>query len=248
MSPSAEQALSFVEEFHSGVADKTMLVLIGDCLIDYQGRARSLLEWGERVVMVKQDGTVLVHKPVMREPVNWMPADSVSRFFVRDTLFVLDCYCKRPPEKMGISFRSLQMVYTCSLRDRAEIVVSGMEADVVNQIVENPGSVEEGLRITKREKQVKSGMIDLFGYDTNHTPVIIEVKRSIANISAVHQLRMYVLDVKGDVNDASVRGILCAPRVPDMVKKLCDSYDLEWREVERKVILPDNFQKKLLEF
>ena len=31
---------------------------------------------------------------------------------------------------------------------------------------------------------VKSGMIDLFGYDTNHVPVVIEVKRSLANISA----------------------------------------------------------------
>ena len=31
---------------------------------------------------------------------------------------------------------------------------------------------------------VKSGMIDLFGYDKNHVPVVIEVKRSLANISA----------------------------------------------------------------
>ena len=108
--------------------------------------------------------------------------------------------------------------------------------------------IEKGLRITKKEKSVKSGSIDLFGYDKNHVPVIIEVKRSIATISAVHQLRMYVSDIKKDVKDAKVRGILCAPRVPDMAKKLLAEYDLEWCEVERRVVLPDDKQKTLKEF
>jgi len=45
-----------------------------------------------------------------------------------------------------------------------------------------------------------------------------------------------------------VRGILCAPRVPDMVKNLLSDYDLEWREVERKIVLPDDFQKTLKDF
>jgi len=91
-------------------------------------------------------------------------------------------------------------------------------------------------------------MIDLFCYDKNHTPVIIEVKRSLANISAVHQLRMYVKDTKKDVDEANVRGILCAPKIPDMVKNLLSDYDLEWQEVERKVILPDDNQKTLKEY
>ena len=85
-------------------------------------------------------------------------------------------------------------------------------------------------------------------YDKNHIPVVIEVKRSLANISAVHQLRMYVSDIKKNVDNANVRGILCAPRIPDMVKKLLSDYNLEWQEVERRVILPDDFQKTLREF
>ncbi len=123
-----------------------------------------------------------------------------------------------------------------------------MELDVVNQIINNPSIIEEGLRVIKREKPVKSGMIDLFCFDKNHTPVIIEVKRSLANISSVHQLRMYVKDVKKDVDKANIRGILCAPKIPDMVKNLLSEYKLEWIEVERKVILPDDNQKTLKEF
>jgi hypothetical protein len=246
--PSPEEALAFIKTHHKGTVEKTLLIVIGDCMIDYRGRARSLLDWGERVIMVKQDGTVLVHKPEMREPVNWQPSGATTRFHVKNNQLVMHSHHTHPPEKMLITFRSLQMVTVTSLRDNAELVISGMETDVVNQIIGDPSMLEEGLRISKREKHVKSGMIDLFGYDINHTPVVIEVKRSIANISAVQQLRMYVLDIKGDIEEAEVRGILCAPRVPDMVKKLLSDYDLEWREIERAVLLPDDLQKTLNDF
>jgi len=217
-------------------------------MIDYRGRARSFLDWGERVIMIKQDGAVLVHQPIMREPINWQPSGSKTEFSVMKDHLILRSHHTRPPEKMKIIFRSIQLISVSLLRDKAELVISGMEVDVVNEIISNPNLIEEGLRISKREKHVKSGIIDLFCYDKNHTPVVIEVKRSLANINAVHQLRMYVSDLKKDVHAAKVRGILCAPRVPDMVKKLLKEYNLEWQEVERKVVLHDDYQKTLKEF
>ena len=149
---------------------------------------------------------------------------------------------------MKIVFRSINLIVADVLRDNAKLMITGIETDFVNEIINNPSIIEEGLRISKQEKHVKSGLIDLFCYDKNHTPVIIEVKRSLATISAVQQLRMYVNDIKKDVKKANVRGILCAPHVPDMVKKLLNDYGLEWQEVERKVVLPDDYQKTLKEF
>jgi len=248
LQPTASDALRFIEQNHKSKADKTLLLLVGDCMIDYRGRARSFLDWGERIIMIKQDGAVLVHQPVMREPVNWQPSGSKTEFSVKDDKLILRSRHTSPPEKMKITFRNLKLLTATSLRDNAKLIISGMETDVVNEIISNPGVIEEGLRISKREKHVKSGMIDLFGYDKNHTPVVIEVKRSLANISAVQQLRMYVSDIKKDVDGANVRGILCAPRIPDMVKKLLSDYSLEWQEVERRVVLPDDFQKTLKEF
>jgi len=248
LNPAVSDALNFIEKHHESVADKTMLLLAGDCMVDYRGRARSFLDWGERIIMIKQDGNVLVHQPVMREPINWQPAGSRTSFNVTKDHLILRCSHTRPPEKMKIIFRKIQFVTIISLRDKAEQIISGMETDVVNEIISNPSMVEEGLRISKREKHVKSGMIDLFGYDLEHTPVVIEVKRSLATISAVQQLRMYVNDIKNDVEEASVRGILCAPRVPDMVKNLLADYNLEWKEVERHVVLPDDFQRSLKDF
>ncbi|MCJ2533726.1 MAG: endonuclease NucS [Candidatus Thermoplasmatota archaeon] len=248
LNPTSKDSLTFIEKHHKSKVEKTMLLLIGDCMVDYRGRAQSILDWGERIVMIKQDGNVLVHQPEMREPVNWQPSGTTTEFKEENDSLVIRSRHSHPPEKMKITLRNLKMIIATSLRDNADLVIAGMEIDVVNQIISEPDIIEEGLRISKREKHVKSGMIDLFGYDKNHTPTIIEVKRSIANISAVHQLRMYVTDIKKDVKEANVRGILCAPHVPDMVKHLLSDYDLEWREVERKVVLPDDWQKTLKDF
>ncbi len=248
LDPTASDALYFIEKHHKSKPDKTMLLLVGDCMVDYRGRARSLLDWGERMVMIKEDGTVLVHQPVMREPVNWQPSGTTIEYSVKDNQLIVRSRHTRPPEKMKIVFRNLKTVMVTSLHDQASLVIAGMETDVVNQIIIDPGIIEEGLRISKREKHVKSGLIDLYGFDKDHVPVVIEVKRSVASISSVQQLRMYVNDVKKDVKTADVRGILCAPRVPDMVKKLLLDYGLEWQEVERQVVLPDDWQKTLKDF
>jgi len=248
LDPSSSDALEFIDRYHKSKPDKTLLLLVGDCMVDYHGRARSLLDWGERVVIIKQDGNVLVHQPVMREPVNWQPSGSKTDFNIEDEQLVLRSRHTKPPEKMKVSFRNLKLIVVTSLCDQASLMIAGMETDVVNDIISNPDMVEEGLRISKREKHVKSGLIDLFGYDKDHVPVVIEVKRSLASISAVQQLRMYVNDVKRDVDEADVRGILCAPRVPDMVKKLLADYGLEWQEVERRVVLPDDWQRTLKDF
>ena len=90
-----------------------------------------------------------------------------------------------PPEKMKITFHRLKIVTAMVLHDNANLVVSGMETDVVNQIISNSDIVEEILCVCKREKHVKSGLIDLFCYDKDYVPVVIEVKRSLADISAV---------------------------------------------------------------
>jgi RecB family endonuclease NucS len=246
--PSASDALQFIKEHHSARPEKTMLLVLGDCLVDYHGRAKSLLDWGERLIIIKQDGTVLVHQPVMREPVNWQPTGSITEFKTKENHLIVQSRNNKPPEKMKVTFRQLKLVTATSLVDQATLVISGMEIDVVNQIVNDPSIIEEGLRIVKREKPVKTGSIDLYGFDKNHVPVVIEVKRSLATISSAHQLRMYVTDIKKDRTEPKVRGILCAPRIPNMVKKLLKEQGLEWCEVERKVVLPDNRQKTLKEF
>ena len=121
VNPLSSDALAFIEKYHRSKPDKTLLLLVGNCMVDYRGRARSLLVWGERVVMIKQDGTVLVHRPVMREPVNWQPTGSKTDFSVKDEQLILRSRHTNPPEKMKIIFLSLKMVVVSSLSDNANL-------------------------------------------------------------------------------------------------------------------------------
>ena len=246
--PTIDECYHLILKHHQKNANKTFLQIIGDCKVNYHGRARSFLGWGERIVMIKNDGNVLIHQPQMREPINWQPAGSITEFYVQEKQFIVSSRHAKPSEKMKVTFRSVYHVFIGQLKDTASIKISGMESDVVNHIIKNPDSIEEGLRIKQCEKPVNSGMIDLYGFDKNYIPVVIEVKRSLATISSVHQLRMYVNDIKNGCDEVTVRGILCAPRIPDMVRNLLDDYHLEWKEVDHEIILADDFQKTLSDF
>jgi RecB family endonuclease NucS len=53
------------------ISQHRMLVIVGRCWVHYAGRARSKLEPGERMLIIKEDGSLLVHRSVGYEPVNW---------------------------------------------------------------------------------------------------------------------------------------------------------------------------------
>ncbi len=229
--PALDEAAAFAQEQFLKQPDKSMLILIGSCQVRYSGRAQSHLDWGDRLMVAKEDGTVFIHQPTGREPVNWQPAGTRIRFKTQNELFVARAVHYKNREKMTVIFRRIDILLVASLHDAAELNIVGMEKDIADRITENPAAIEPGLRINRREKQTRSGLIDLYGHDADGTPVIIEVKRGQATISAVQQLRMYIQDLTRDNPAARVRGILCAPQVPEMVRRLLDDYSLEWHEV-----------------
>jgi len=248
LNPNPKKSLNFVNKYHIIKPEKTLILIIGNCMVNYDGRAKSFLDWGQRIILIKQDDTILIHRPKMREPVNWQPSGSKIHFSIKKNNFILKSYNSNLNEKMKIIFRDIDIIISSHIKDEAKLIISGMERDIVDQIVTNPSLIEEGLYVSKREKKVKSGLIDLYGFDKKHIPVIIEVKRSQATISSVHQLRSYVNDIKKDFKNVKIRGILCAPKIPEMVKKLLSEYNLEWKEIERKVILYNDNQKTLKEY
>jgi len=246
--PSTDKALVFVAEWYTSQSDRLNLVIVGSCQVRYHGRARSFLDWGDRVVLVKQDDTVIVHRPMGREPVNWQPNGGRITFHTEHDLFTLRAMHYKNKERMEILFRHVAVMIAGMLSDKATLQIVGMEKDIVDKILEDPEVIEQGLRITQHEKQTSSGIIDLYGYDCHHIPVVIEVKRGQGTISAVQQLRMYVKDLKKGNPEAVIRGILCAPKIPDMIRNLLEDYQLEYREFGWQHELHDDRQKNLQDF
>lgn len=243
VSPSCEEALEALSD-RSHSVKKRMVTIVGNCKVDYSGRARSFLDYGERLVIVKADGTVMVHGNEKREPLNWQPPGTKVKY-TPEGGFTIEARRTSPPETMHIHFRAIEALSIFQLNDGAELNIIGEEADIVDKLEADPSMIEEGLRVIRREQATSSGYIDLFCEDKDGVTVIVEVKRTAITHNAVYQLEAYLADFKKKNNKAVVRGILCAPRVTEMAKTLIAQKGLEYKQVDYDFELKDRKQRSL---
>ncbi|MCK4718702.1 MAG: endonuclease NucS [Thermoplasmata archaeon] len=229
--PSAEEAERFLTESYGDSAIRPVMVMVGRCTVEYSGRAKSFLGSGERVVIMKPDGVILVHRIGGRDPVNWQPPGTSISWWVEEGL-VVEAVHHKQQERMVLRFSHLSMLFSKPLEDGGTFSMVGMEKDLVDSIEEDPSIIEEGLVVVKREQGTKSGSMDLVCRDVDGNSVVIEVKRSSAGPSAANQLLAYINDVREKNPDAPVRGILVAPRVQPTARTILSMNDLEYREIE----------------
>ncbi len=246
ISPSYEEALSALNESMGGIK-KRMVTIVGTCKVDYAGRARSFLDYGERLVIVKADGTVMVHGNEKREPLNWQPPGTKVKY-TSDGGLTLEARRTSPPETMHIHFKDVTALSIFQLDDGARLNLVGEEEDIVDKLEKDPSVIEEGLRVLRREKVTNSGFIDLFCEDKDGVPVIVEVKRTSISPNAVYQMEAYLADFKKKNHKAAVRGILCAPRISEMARTLIAEKGLEYRQVGYDFELDDKKQRSLSNF
>jgi RecB family endonuclease NucS len=220
-----------------------MATIIGRCRVEYAGRSRSFLDYGDRLIIVKPDGTVMVHGDSKREPLNWQPPGSTVHYLVEDGL-VVEAERKRPQEVMNIHFREVRAISIFRLVDTAEIKKAGAESHVVDHIERDPAVIEPGLRVVRREMATRSGFIDLFCEDSQGRAVIVEVKRARVSPRAVHQLEAYLIDMRKKTGGTPVRGILCAPHVSEMARTLIEEKGLEFRKIACHFELPARAKAK----
>jgi len=81
VNPNIDRAIAFIKRYHQNKPDRTFLQIVGECIVDYDGRARSFLDWGQRIVFIKQDGNVLVPPPFLLAPLHFPPSPSPTSFY-----------------------------------------------------------------------------------------------------------------------------------------------------------------------
>jgi RecB family endonuclease NucS len=212
-----------------------MVIIIGRCRVAYDGRARSSPDYGDRLVVIKADSTVMVHGNGKREPLNWQPPGAVIRY-EGDGGLVVEAERVNPPEVVRIHFSGIQAMGVFRLEDDATLELFGTEGDIVDRIIDDPSVIEPGLEVLEREKMTCSGFIDLFCKDMDGNSVIIEVKRRCVSSPAVRQLEAYLYDFRKINNNKRVRGILCAPRISKLAKTLVEEKGLEFKELGRDFV------------
>lgn len=213
----------------NAIAGKRMLVVVGNCRVDYQGRAGSRLEAGERLVMAKGDGAFLVHQSRKMNPVNYQPPGCRISCALDGSALVLKSERKNPDETIVASFDRVDFTQSFDLRDEDELDVVGTERELHDLLMQDLSVIEPGLAPLKHESYTSLGPIDIVARDSNGKLVLIEVKRRKADFDAVNQLRRYVAEVK---KKEPVRGILCAPDITDNAKVFAEKEGFEFRKLD----------------
>ncbi len=217
----------------SGISRHKTVVIAGECTVDYDGRASSKLESGERLVIFKPDGSALIHRPKHYSPVNWQPSGSIFSTKLLKEGLVVRVFRRKENESMVITFTGLQMVAVLDLIDHGEFNLYASEKDMQEAILFKPDILEPGFRPMTKEMAVDPGFIDIIGYDSDNTLTVVEIKRVKASKDAVEQLRKYMDVIDMDAN-RKVRAILVAPEITDNAKELLDEYGYEFNALSPK--------------
>jgi RecB family endonuclease NucS len=228
--PTVEKAAEFVK---TAVSEHKAIILVGNCWVNYKGRASSKLEPGERIVMIKEDGSVLVHRPIGYEPVNWQPAGCIFQTRKKGETLHVRAIRRKPSESVKISFDHVFLVSAMRLIDRGMFSLHASESDMQKAILVDPSLLEEGFEPISYEKKVEPGFVDVYGVDRNGRLVVVELKRRTAGRGAALQLAKYIDFVK-TVTNRELRGILVAPRLAKGVQTLLTSLGLEFKALEPK--------------
>jgi RecB family endonuclease NucS len=245
--PTVEKAAEFIK---AAVSERKAIILVGNCWVDYKGRASSKLEPGERIVMIKEDGSVLVHRPSGYEPVNWQPAGCMFQIRAKGDTLRVRAVRRKPSESVNIFFDHVFLVSVMSLIDKGEFSLHASESDMQRAILLDPSLLEEGFEPISYEKKVEPGFVDVYGIDRDGRLVVVELKRRTAGRDAALQLAKYVDCIK-TVANRELRGVLAAPRLAKGVQVVLSSLGLEFKALEPKKcaeILRRSETRKLADF
>jgi endonuclease len=195
-------------------------LVVARCQVDYAGRLTAHLPMANRVIMVKNDGSVLIHSDGgSYKPLNWMSppckvtegatADGVVEWTVvgkdDDTLRIL-----------------LDEVHSDTLHDLGVdpgLQKDGVEKHLQELLAEHPATLADGLTLVRREYPTAIGPVDLMCRDAAGASVAVEIKRR-GEIDGVEQLTRYLELLNRDPKLRPVRGIFAAQEIKPQARVL----------------------------
>jgi endonuclease len=211
-----------------------MRLVVARCEVTYSGRLSAFLPESTRLLMLKADGSVLVHGDAGGyRPLNWMTPPTVieeepGRFVVRKR-------AGRSEDRLEIRIAEVLSDVEHDMGEAAGLEKDGVERDLQEALAEQPELVEKGLRLVRREWPTEVGPVDLMCRDDDDGWVAVEIKR-VGTIEAVEQLTRYLDFIRLDPAKAECRGILAAQSLKPQAVTLAESRGLRCVEVDLAVL------------
>ncbi len=211
-----------------------MRLIIAECSVDYAGRLSAHLPRAKRLLVMKADGSVLVHSDSgSYKPLNWMnPPCTVS---------VLE----PSADQVEVGVQEVWQVQQAKTDDVLMISIFEVLSDISHELGEDPGLikdgvekhlqelladqlhlVEEGASLIRREYFTAIGPVDILLRDSSGSTIAIELKRR-GDIDGVEQLTRYLELLNRDPLLAPVRGIFAAQEIKPQARKLAEDRGIE---------------------
>jgi len=204
-------------------------IIYANCEASYKGRSRAELDRADRLIIIKPDGTVLVHESKKREPINWQPPGSRTSYKLMEDVLILKSVRDRPREELLIYLYTVYFILLAKL-GATGLEIEITEKKIVEYALKHPEIIEEGFRPIRTEVPTPYGFIDLLGEDKDRNLVVVEFKRITAQVEAVYQLMRYIDHIKSNTG-RTVRGILVAPKATDSAILMLRKHGLEFRKI-----------------
>jgi len=199
-------------------------LLVARCEVTYSGRLNAFLPEATRLLLLKADGSVLVHADCGGyKPLNWMtPPTAIEEEADR---IVVRKRAGKTEDRLEIRLVEILSDATHELDDGVGLAKDGVERDLQVALADRPDWLEEELRLVRREWATEIGPVDLMCRDADDGWVAVEIKR-VGTIEAVEQLTRYLGFIRADPAKERCRGILAAQRFKPQAVTLADSRGL----------------------
>ena len=172
-----------------------MRLIVARCSVEYSGRLSARLPEALRLVMLKADGSVLVHADAGGyKPLNWMTPPTVIEED-GDTIVVRKL---KGEDRLEITLHEVVSDVTHPMdEDAARLEKDGVERDLQELLADAPVNCGEGFRLVRREWPTDIGPVDLMCRDEDDGWIAVEIKR-VGTIDAVEQLARYLERIRLD--------------------------------------------------
>ncbi|WP_372736490.1 endonuclease NucS [Nocardioides sp.] len=213
-----------------------MRLVVATCQVDYAGRLTAHLPMATRVLMVKADGSVLIHSDGgSYKPLNWMsPPCSVKEGEAEDGQVEWVVTGTKTDDTLRILIEEIHHDSAHDLGVDPGLQKDGVEKHLQELLADHPATLADGLTLVRREYPTAIGPVDLMCRDGQGLSVAVEIKRR-GDIDGVEQLTRYLellnreplLTTKGPV-----RGIFAAQEIKPQARVLATDRGIECAVVD----------------
>jgi RecB family endonuclease NucS len=204
-------------------------LVVAECSVDYAGRLSAHLDPARRVLMLKADGSVLVHADGgSYKPLNWMsppcsltveePDEDLAASGVQQVWRVAHA---KTGDVLIIRIHELLIDETVELGIDPGLVKDGVEADLQRLLAEQIELLGAGHTLVRREHMTAIGPVDILAKDAGGVSIAIEIKRR-GDIDGVEQLTRYLELMNRDPHLAPVSGVFAAQEIKPQARTLAE--------------------------